>query len=66
MNISPYSKPTIAVKPTMLSSDASDVWTEGNVSADVSKVSLTTPCGILTGAAPVVTLADWLAAREGW
>lgn len=38
VNSSPYSKPTIAVKPTMLSSDASDVWTEANLSADVSKV----------------------------
>lgn len=38
VNSSPYSKPTIAVKPTMLSSDASDVWTEANMSADVSKV----------------------------
>lgn len=38
VNSSPYSKPTIAVKPTMLSSDASDVWTETNMSADVSKV----------------------------
>lgn len=65
VNSSPYSKPTIAVKPTMLSSDASDVWTEANMNADVSKVSLTNPCGIFTGAAPVVTLGDWLAAREG-
>ncbi|XP_016064542.1 PREDICTED: tyrosine-protein kinase SgK223 isoform X1 [Miniopterus natalensis] len=38
VNSSPYSKPTIAVKPTMLSSDASDVWTEGNMSSDVSQV----------------------------
>nr|XP_025849314.1 inactive tyrosine-protein kinase PRAG1 [Vulpes vulpes] len=39
VNSSPYSKPTIAVKPTMMSSDASDVWTEANLStADVSQV----------------------------
>ncbi|KAM7111646.1 inactive tyrosine-protein kinase PRAG1 isoform 1-T2 [Molossus nigricans] len=36
VNSSPYSKPTIAVKPTMLSSDASDVWTDQ--SADVSQI----------------------------
>ncbi|XP_075412858.1 inactive tyrosine-protein kinase PRAG1 [Tenrec ecaudatus] len=34
----PYSKPTIAVKPTMMSSDPSDVWAEGGVSAEVSQV----------------------------
>ncbi|XP_006834543.1 PREDICTED: tyrosine-protein kinase SgK223-like [Chrysochloris asiatica] len=34
----PYSKPTIAVKPTMMSSDASDVWTEGGMSAEVPQV----------------------------
>ncbi|XP_032705922.1 inactive tyrosine-protein kinase PRAG1-like [Lontra canadensis] len=38
VNGSPYSKPTIAVKPTMMSADASDVWTEANLSADVSQV----------------------------
>lgn len=38
VNSSPYSKPTIAVKPTMMSSEASDVWTEANMSADVSQV----------------------------
>ncbi|XP_055000155.1 inactive tyrosine-protein kinase PRAG1 [Sorex araneus] len=38
VNCSPYSKPTIAVKPTMMSSEASDVWTEGNMSSDVSQV----------------------------
>ncbi|XP_058576130.1 inactive tyrosine-protein kinase PRAG1 isoform X3 [Neofelis nebulosa] len=37
VNSSPYSKPTIAVKPTMMSSDASDVWTEANLSAEVSQ-----------------------------
>ncbi|XP_029791228.1 inactive tyrosine-protein kinase PRAG1 isoform X2 [Suricata suricatta] len=37
VNSSPYSKPTIAVKPTMMSSDASDVWMEANLSADVSQ-----------------------------
>ncbi|XP_030168117.1 inactive tyrosine-protein kinase PRAG1 isoform X3 [Lynx canadensis] len=37
VNSSPYSKPTIAVKPTMMSSDTSDVWTEANLSAEVSQ-----------------------------
>ncbi|KAB0350095.1 hypothetical protein FD754_014952 [Muntiacus muntjak] len=35
---SPYSKPTIAVKPTMMSSEASDGWTEAAGSADVAQV----------------------------
>ncbi|XP_036311634.1 inactive tyrosine-protein kinase PRAG1 [Pipistrellus kuhlii] len=36
---SPYSKPTIAVKPTMLSSDAADLWTEAaSLSPDASQV----------------------------
>lgn len=65
VNSSPYSKPTIAVKPTMMSSETSDVWTEANLSADVQQVRLTNPCGILIGAAPFLTLGDWLAAREG-
>ncbi|KAF6376651.1 PEAK1 related, kinase-activating pseudokinase 1 [Rhinolophus ferrumequinum] len=47
VNSSPYSKPTIAVKPTMLSSDASDVWTEANLSADVAKVMWRRPPGKL-------------------
>ncbi|XP_003412467.2 inactive tyrosine-protein kinase PRAG1 [Loxodonta africana] len=38
VNSLPYSKPTIAVKPTMMSSDASDVWTEAGVSAEVSQL----------------------------
>ncbi|XP_053072342.1 inactive tyrosine-protein kinase PRAG1 isoform X3 [Acinonyx jubatus] len=37
VNSSPYSKPTIAVKPTMMSSDTSDVWTEANLSTEVSQ-----------------------------
>ncbi|XP_015316350.1 inactive tyrosine-protein kinase PRAG1 isoform X2 [Bos taurus] len=36
---SPYSKPTIAVKPTMMSSEASDGWTEAGMSADVAQES---------------------------
>lgn len=65
VNSSPYSKPTIAVKPTMMSSDASDVWTEANLStADVSQVRLTNPCGTGTGAA-LVAFEGWRAAREG-
>ncbi|KAM4836814.1 inactive tyrosine-protein kinase PRAG1 isoform 2-T3 [Thomomys bottae] len=35
---SPYSKPTIAVKPTMMSSEASDVWTEASLNAEVPQV----------------------------
>lgn len=35
---SPYSKPTIAVKPTMMSSEAPDVWAEPSLSAEVSQV----------------------------
>lgn len=65
VNGSPYSKPTIAVKPTMMSSDASEVWTEANLSADVSQVRLSNRCGIFTGAALVVRLDGWPAAREG-
>ncbi|XP_007520017.1 inactive tyrosine-protein kinase PRAG1 [Erinaceus europaeus] len=38
VNSSPYSKPTIAVKPTMMNSETSDVWTEANMSAEVSQV----------------------------
>uniref|UniRef100_A0A5F9CJL7 Uncharacterized protein n=1 Tax=Oryctolagus cuniculus TaxID=9986 RepID=A0A5F9CJL7_RABIT len=55
---SPYSKPTIAVKPTMMSSEAPDVWTEAGVSTEVSQVRLTNFCGIFPGAAPVPTLGD--------
>ncbi|KAM5264059.1 inactive tyrosine-protein kinase PRAG1 [Ctenodactylus gundi] len=38
VNGSPYSKPTIAVKPTMMSSETSDVWTEAGLSAEVPQV----------------------------
>lgn len=38
VNNSPYCKPTIAVKPTMMSSEASDVWTEAGIGAEVSQV----------------------------
>ncbi|XP_040587757.1 inactive tyrosine-protein kinase PRAG1 isoform X2 [Mesocricetus auratus] len=34
-----YSKPTIAVKPTMMSSETSDLWAEASLSAEVPKVS---------------------------
>ncbi|KAL1773115.1 tyrosine-protein kinase 223 [Sigmodon hispidus] len=34
-----YTKPTIAVKPTMMSSEASDLWTEASLSAEVPKVN---------------------------
>ncbi|XP_013910179.1 PREDICTED: tyrosine-protein kinase SgK223 [Thamnophis sirtalis] len=32
-----YSKPTIAVKPTMITSDAAGVWADGNLNTDVSQ-----------------------------
>ncbi|XP_062985100.1 inactive tyrosine-protein kinase PRAG1 [Elgaria multicarinata webbii] len=35
----PYSKPTIAVKPTMINSDVADVWPDGNLSTDIPQVS---------------------------
>uniref|UniRef100_H0W4G7 Inactive tyrosine-protein kinase PRAG1 n=1 Tax=Cavia porcellus TaxID=10141 RepID=H0W4G7_CAVPO len=38
VNGSPYCKPTIAVKPTMMSSETSDVWTEASLSAEVPQV----------------------------
>ncbi|XP_037687203.1 inactive tyrosine-protein kinase PRAG1 [Choloepus didactylus] len=38
VNSSPYSKPTIAVKPTMMSSEAPDMWTAASLSADVPQV----------------------------
>ncbi|XP_051025505.1 inactive tyrosine-protein kinase PRAG1 [Acomys russatus] len=34
-----YSKPTIAVKPTMMSSETSDLWTEASLGAEVPKVN---------------------------
>ncbi|XP_029457275.1 inactive tyrosine-protein kinase PRAG1 [Rhinatrema bivittatum] len=44
MIVLPYSKPTIAVKPTMMSSDASDAWVEVNMNADnISQVSWRVP-----------------------
>ncbi|XP_021568720.1 tyrosine-protein kinase SgK223 [Carlito syrichta] len=48
VNSSPYSKPTIAVKPTMMSSEASDVWTEASLSAEVSQVIWRRPSGKLS------------------
>lgn len=34
-----YSKPTIAVKPTMMTSETADLWTEASLSAEVPKVN---------------------------
>ncbi|KAM3843861.1 inactive tyrosine-protein kinase PRAG1 [Vipera latastei] len=34
-----YSKPTIAVKPTMMTSDATGVWVDGNLNTDASQVN---------------------------
>ncbi|XP_074947018.1 inactive tyrosine-protein kinase PRAG1 [Phalacrocorax aristotelis] len=39
VNTSPFSKPTIAVKPTMINSDVSDAWADENMNADLSQVS---------------------------
>ncbi|XP_065694010.2 inactive tyrosine-protein kinase PRAG1 [Patagioenas fasciata] len=39
VNTSPFSKPTIAVKPTMINSDVSDAWVDVNMNADLSQVS---------------------------
>ncbi|NWS11246.1 PRAG1 kinase, partial [Pachyramphus minor] len=39
VNTSPFSKPTIAVKPTMINSDVSDAWADVNMNADLSQVS---------------------------
>ena len=64
VNSSPYSKPTIAVKPTMLSSDASDMWTEANGNGDVPQVSLTNPWCFYRGF-PIADLGDGLTARQG-
>nr|XP_014430237.1 tyrosine-protein kinase PRAG1 isoform X2 [Pelodiscus sinensis] len=36
---SPYSKPTIAVKPTRINPDVSDAWADVNMNADISQVS---------------------------
>ncbi|KAL8202833.1 UNVERIFIED_CONTAM: Inactive tyrosine-protein kinase prag1, partial [Gekko kuhli] len=41
----PYSKPTIAVKPTMMNSDISEVWADGNLSADIPQVMINEGCG---------------------
>ncbi|NWU95284.1 PRAG1 kinase, partial [Upupa epops] len=39
VNTSLFSKPTIAVKPTMINSDVSDAWADVNMNADMSQVS---------------------------
>ncbi|XP_062430394.1 inactive tyrosine-protein kinase PRAG1 [Rhea pennata] len=39
VNTSSFSKPTIAVKPTMISSDVSDPWVDMNANAELSQVS---------------------------
>lgn len=44
---SPYTKPTIAVKPTMINSDVSDVWADVNMNADISQVMINEGSGIL-------------------
>lgn len=40
VNPSPFSKPTIAVKPTMINSDVSDAWVDVNMNADLSQVMI--------------------------
>nr|XP_009682040.1 PREDICTED: tyrosine-protein kinase SgK223 [Struthio camelus australis] len=39
VNTSSFSKPTIAVKPTMINSDGSDTWADVNMNSDLSQVS---------------------------
>lgn len=41
----PYSKPMIAVKPTMIASDVSDVWAEENLSSGILQVMINMGCG---------------------
>uniref|UniRef100_A0ACB8ESN4 Uncharacterized protein n=1 Tax=Sphaerodactylus townsendi TaxID=933632 RepID=A0ACB8ESN4_9SAUR len=36
----PYTKPTIAVKPTMINSDIPEVWADGNLSTDIPQGSI--------------------------
>ncbi|NXB48714.1 PRAG1 kinase, partial [Leucopsar rothschildi] len=45
VNNSHFSKPTIAVKPTMINSDVSDTWADANMNADLSQVSW----GVISG-----------------
>ncbi|NXU04502.1 PRAG1 kinase, partial [Buphagus erythrorhynchus] len=45
VNNSYFSKPTIAVKPTMINSDVSDTWADVNMNADLSQVSW----GVISG-----------------
>jgi len=40
VNTSVFSKPTIAVKPTMINSDVSDTWADVNMNADLSQVMI--------------------------
>lgn len=53
----PYTKPTIAVKPTMINSDSSDVWADGNLSADIPQVMINKGCGEFYKLTFVVTFA---------
>lgn len=61
-----YSKPTIAVKPTMMTSETADLWTEASLSTEVPKVRLTNPAGIFTGAVPILAHGGWHAATQGF
>ncbi|NWI85845.1 PRAG1 kinase, partial [Pitta sordida] len=45
LNTSPFSKPTIAVKPTMINSDVSDAWADVNMNPGLSQVSW----GVISG-----------------
>ncbi|XP_062349726.1 inactive tyrosine-protein kinase PRAG1 [Cinclus cinclus] len=45
LNTSHFSKPTIAVKPTMINSDVSDMWADVNMNAELSQVSW----GVISG-----------------
>lgn len=49
-----YSKPTIAVKPTMITSDATGVRADGNLNTDASQVMINKGCGVFYKVASVV------------
>uniref|UniRef100_A0A8C6XUX7 PEAK1 related, kinase-activating pseudokinase 1 n=1 Tax=Naja naja TaxID=35670 RepID=A0A8C6XUX7_NAJNA len=53
-----YSKPTIAVKPTMITSDAAGVWADGNMNTDVSQVMINKGCGVFYKVASVVKFGN--------
>uniref|UniRef100_A0A8C0ITG0 Inactive tyrosine-protein kinase PRAG1 n=1 Tax=Chelonoidis abingdonii TaxID=106734 RepID=A0A8C0ITG0_CHEAB len=59
----PYSKPTIAVKPTMINPDVSDVWADVNMNADISQVMIHEGCGIVQCCTRYIICFCWGAIR---